>query len=150
MGRLVVALAGASMSLTAGAACAHHSFAMFDPVKEQVITGTATQFQWTNPHSWIELDVAEASGKTAHWSIEAGSPLGLKREGWSRESIRPGDKISLVIHPMKDGSRGGSLMGIVLADGRRLGASLYPANSGPRPGGTQLGDQNPAAGASSP
>jgi hypothetical protein len=124
---LVAVLAGALAAACASTAWAHHSFAMFDINKERVITGTATQFQWTNPHSWIELIVADAAGHQAHWSIEAGSPNGLKREGWSRDSIKPGDKITLVIHPMKDGSNGGSLMGIVLADGRHLGASLYPA-----------------------
>jgi len=90
------------------------------------------QFQWTNPHTWIELDVPDDKGVTQHWSIEGGSPLGLARQGWKRDLLKFGDVVTMVIHPMKDGSSGGSLMGIVLPDGRKFGASLYPEGSGSR------------------
>ncbi len=103
---------------------AHHSFAMFDAVKEVILKGTVTEFQWTNPHTWIELDVTDDKGKTVHWSIEGGSVRGLARVGWKRDIIKPGDKIELVAHPLRDGRPGGSLMGITLADGRHFGDSL--------------------------
>jgi len=104
----------------------HHSFAMFDADKEVVVTGVVTEFQWTNPHTWIEMDVPDSNGVVKHWSIEGGSPLGLSRQGWKHTTIKPGDKISLVIHPLKSGEPGGNLMGVVTADGKALGEPLTP------------------------
>jgi hypothetical protein len=125
--------ASSAALLMAGSALAHHSFAMFDPVGEIVLTGTVTQFQWTNPHTWIEMNVADEKGQINHWSIEGGSVLGLSREGWKRDTVRVGDKVTLVAHPLKDGNRGGSLMGITLPDGKHLGASITPGNAPPAP-----------------
>jgi hypothetical protein len=110
-----LALLGAlSMSLTAAApALAHHSFAMFDNSKNVTLEGTVKEFQWTNPHSWVQLMVADpATGKEVEWSIEGGSPNGLARQGWKRTSLKPGDKASIVIHPLKDGTAGGSLVSV--------------------------------------
>jgi hypothetical protein len=121
---LVGLWAAAGALLTNSPAMAHHSFAMFDINKEIVVQGTVTEFQWTNPHTWIEMDVADAKGETTHWSIEAGSVAGLSRQGWTRHILQPGDKITLVAHPLRDGKPGGSLMGVTLADGKHLGASL--------------------------
>jgi len=121
--RLSAAIVLATLALPF-AALAHHSFSMFDPVKEIILKGTVTEFQWTNPHTWIELDVVDDKGKKVHWSIEGGSVRGLARQGWQRTTIKPGDKIELVAHPLRDGRPGGSLMGITLADGRHFGDSL--------------------------
>jgi hypothetical protein len=107
------------------AVLAHHSFSMFDPQKEQILVGTVTAFQWTNPHTWIELDVPDAEGKPTHWSIEGGSVVGLAREGWTRHTLQPGDRISLVMHPLRGSEHGGSLMGVVTARGKLLGAPLH-------------------------
>ncbi|HMA10634.1 MAG TPA: DUF6152 family protein [Steroidobacteraceae bacterium] len=92
------------------AAQAHHSFAMFDNEKEQVIEGTVKEFQWTNPHIWIQVNVTSADGKVVEYSIEGSSPNGLRRQGWSKDSMKAGDRIVLTMHPMKDGSPGGSFM----------------------------------------
>ena len=119
--------------LFADVAEAHHSFAMFSPEKEIVLAGTVSQFQWTNPHTWIEMDVIDNTGAQKHWSIEGGSVLGLSREGWNRNSVKPGDKITLVAHPLKSGAAGGSLMGITLASGKHLGASLLPGDGNGAP-----------------
>ena len=89
---------------------AHHSFAMFDFTKSVSLNGTIKQFQWTNPHSWIVVTVADASGKTTDWSVEGGSPNGLGRVGWKRNSLKPGDQAMVVIHPLKDGTNGGCLV----------------------------------------
>jgi hypothetical protein len=132
MQKTLVGLLAAGCLLPGPPVMAHHSFAMFDISKEIVIQGTVTEFQWTNPHTWIEMDVTAADGATMHWSIEAGSVAGLSREGWTRHTLNRGDKITLVAHPLRDGKPGGSLMGITLADGKHLGASLEqpktPAN----------------------
>jgi hypothetical protein len=93
---------------------AHHSFAMFDNEKEAALEGTIKEFQWTNPHTWIQVLVKDASGKEVEWSIEGGSPNSLSRSGWKRTSIKAGDKATVVIHPLKNGSPGGSLMRITV------------------------------------
>jgi hypothetical protein len=101
-------------------ALAHHSFAMFDGQKEVVLDGTVREFQWTNPHSWIQLTVME-NGSAVEYSIEGGSPNGLARRGWSRHSLKAGDHVKVTIHPLKDGSKGGSFMKATLSDGTVLG-----------------------------
>ena len=102
-------------------AFAHHSFAMFDSSKEVVLVGTIKEFQWTNPHSWVQINVPGPNGKITEWSIEGGSPNGLARKGWRSTSLKPGDKVTLKTHPMKDGSNGGSLMTVTKADGTVIG-----------------------------
>ena len=82
---------------------------MFDNGKEQTIEGEVKDFQWTNPHIWIQVNVKGNDGKTTEYSIEGGSPNGLKRQGWTKKSINAGDKIVLKMHPLKDGTPGGNL-----------------------------------------
>jgi hypothetical protein len=107
----MLALAGfAAVALAAAPAFAHHSFAMFDNTKNVTLEGTVKEFQWTNPHSWIQIVAKDASGKDVEYSIEGGSPNGLARQGWKRTSLKPGDKATLVMHPLKDGTAGGSLV----------------------------------------
>jgi len=107
----MLALAGfAAVALAAAPAFAHHSFAMFDNTKNVTLEGTVKEFQWTNPHSWIQIVAKDASGKDVEYSIEGGSPNGLARSGWKRTSLKPGDKAVLVMHPLKDGTAGGSLV----------------------------------------
>jgi hypothetical protein len=112
-GALAAGLAGAP-----GLALAHHSFAMFDANKEVTLTGTVKEFQWENPHTWIQLYVPNDQGKQVEWSIEGQSPNGLARKGWKRTTFKPGDKIVVKIRPLKDGKPGGSLMSATAADGR--------------------------------
>lgn len=102
------------------AASAHHSFAMFDQTKQVPITGTVKEFQWTNPHSWIQLE-APKDGKNVVYSIEGGSPNGLRRQGWSSTTFKPGDKVTVYMSPLKNGDAGGSFVGAVLANGNKLG-----------------------------
>jgi hypothetical protein len=110
---------GLALALFAGSALAHHSFAMFDSEKETVVEGTVREFQWTNPHSWIQVVVME-EGKAVEYSIEADSPNILSRRGWSKASFAPGDRVKITIHPMKDGSKGGSFVTAILASGKTL------------------------------
>jgi Family of unknown function (DUF6152) len=106
---------------------AHHSFSMFDSEKEVVLKGEVKEFQWSNPHTWIQLNVTDASGKVVEWSIEGGSPNLVGRQGWKRNTFKPGDKVEITVHPMRDGQPGGSFMRAVLPDGRRLGGDQIPA-----------------------
>ena len=119
--RIVLASTMAILTFVASAT-AHHSFAAFDGEKNLALTGTVKEFQWTNPHSWIQLMVTDSGGKQTEWSIEAGSPNSLARTGWKRTSIKAGDKAEIVVHPMKDGSPGGSLVNVKV-NGTVLGQS---------------------------
>lgn len=114
---LIAAMAAIASPTTIAA---HHSFAMFDSNKVVVLDGVVRDFQWTNPHSWIQLVVPE-SGQPIEYSIEMGSPNNYSRHGWNRNSLKAGDHIKASIHPRKDGSKGGSFVKVVKADGSVLG-----------------------------
>ena len=101
-------------------AWAHHSFTMFDMTKRLTLVGTITSFEWTNPHSYIEIDVPDEKGAVKHWSIELGSPSILMQSGWKFNSIKAGEKLTLIINPMKSGQAGGFLSTATLPDGRVL------------------------------
>jgi uncharacterized protein DUF6152 len=99
----------------------HHSFAMFDQDKKVTLVGTVTNFEWTNPHSYIEIDVSDDKGAVKHWSIEMGSPSILQQSGWKFSSLKKGDKTTLVINPLKSGQAGGFLLNATLPTGKVLG-----------------------------
>ena len=116
-----VALAATALALFSGVAFAHHSFAMFDQDKEVKLVGTIKEVQWTNPHIWVQVMAkSPTTGQMVEWSIEGGSPNGLSRQGWRRNSLKAGDSVEITIHPLKNGENGGSLMR-VLVDGKPVG-----------------------------
>jgi len=113
-------------------ASAHHSFAMFDAEKTISMAGTVKEFEWTNPHAWMHITVMDqTSGQPVEWSFEMGSPGQLGGRGMKPDTVRPGDKVTIRFHPMKDGSRGGQYMSATLADGRIFGQPAAPANVTP-------------------
>jgi hypothetical protein len=124
IGAVVIALA---LALPASA---HHSFAMFDSAKETTLQGTVKEFQWTNPHAWVQLLVAAPDGKMTEWSIECASPNALKRQGWRGTTIKSGDRVTVIIHPLKSGEPGGSLVILTLPDGTQLGLRGPPPKEG--------------------
>ena len=105
------------MAAIAAPAFAHHSAAMFDAEKEIVLNGTVREFQWTNPHSWIQVVVPGNDGRSTEWSVETQAPIVLLRAGIKKTAFQPGDKVSVRVHPMKDGSAGGSLIDAKKEDG---------------------------------
>jgi hypothetical protein len=115
--RARILLAGVAL-LAAGAAFAHHSFAMFDRDKEVVLNGTVSEFQWTNPHAFIELEVPDSQGKAEKWSVEMNSPNNLTRQGWKSSMLKTGDKVSVTLNPLRDGKKGGLFVAITFADGK--------------------------------
>jgi hypothetical protein len=115
-----VALAGFALCIAAPA-FAHHSFAMFNRDKAATVTGVVKEYEWTNPHVWVHVMVPDPSGTPREWSFEMQSVAQDTRAGWRPDSVKPGDKISVEYHPLKDGTRGGQLMSAVLASGKRLG-----------------------------
>ncbi len=110
-------LLGAGVAV-APPALSHHSFAMFDARSEVTLSGTVREFQWTNPHGWLQLTVPRG-GASVEYSIELGSPNSMSRRGWRRTTFKPGDKVTLVINPMRDGSAGGALVYALDAQGKR-------------------------------
>jgi Family of unknown function (DUF6152) len=119
--KLHVAIVAAGLvAPVSGTALAHHSFAMFDQGKETKLVGVIKEVQWTNPHIWLQVLVKDPSGKDVEWSIEGGSPNGLARQGWKRSSVKPGDQVEVVIHPLKNGDKGGSVMRVSV-DGKPVG-----------------------------
>jgi hypothetical protein len=118
---LVAAAAAASWP-----AFAHHSFAVYDRTKTLTLKGTIKNFQWTNPHCvvWV-LVQPEGGGEPQEWSIETTSPGVLTRGGWTRNSIKPGDRVAVEFNPLRDGSHGGGLNSVTLLDtGQKLSASF--------------------------
>ena len=113
-------LAGALLSFAAPA-LAHHSFSMFDRDKVVNITGTVKEYEWANPHVWIHVVAADSAGAPREWGFEMQSIAQDSRAGWRADTVKPGDKITIEFHPLKDGTRGGQLTAGVLANGTRLG-----------------------------
>jgi hypothetical protein len=116
--------------LASGSALAHHSFAMFDQTKIVTLKGTVVEFDWTNPHSWIQLAVPNAKGDSKTWKIEMTSPNILARQGWKRTTLHTGDKVSVDINPLRDGNSGGLFLGVTLPDGKVIDSGL-PRNGKP-------------------
>jgi hypothetical protein len=112
--------AGVALAAMASPAFAHHSGAMFDRTKQVELVGVVKAFQWTNPHSWLQVEAPDGAN-TAEWSIECGSPNTLARGGWRPTSFKPGDRVTVRINPMRDGAKGGVFVGASLADGKTLG-----------------------------
>lgn len=119
----VVSIAGATAALllSCSAAVAHHSFAMFDLGKDVTVDAVVKEVQFTNPHVWLQIMVADGKGGQTEWSIESGAPGMMLRNGWKPSTLKPGDKVKLTMHPMRNGNPGGSLVSVIVPDGRVLG-----------------------------
>jgi hypothetical protein len=100
---------------------AHHSFAMFDRSKTETIAGNVKQFELINPHGWLRVMVADANGVQSEWSLELGGAGQLERVGWTQNTVHPGDKVMVKLHPLRDGSYGGQLVSVTLPNGTVLG-----------------------------
>lgn len=109
----------AAATLLCSVASAHHSFAMFDLSQSVSLEGVVREFQWTNPHCFLQVVVTDG-GATREWSVEMGPPADLYRKGWRPGSLKPGDKVSVTIRPVKDGSSGGSYVSAKGPDGKEL------------------------------
>ena len=146
---ILTALLGVVLLGVSPPAWVHHSGAMFDRTRVVKIMGVVTEFSWSNPHSSFKVDVTDANGNVETWAIEMNGPNNLVHEGWKRTSIKPGDKVSVVVNPLRDGRPGGWWVGITLADGKFLGNDhANPEDSGPNspsggtaPGGATPGDR---------
>ena len=115
----------------AGPAWAHHSFAMFDLEKRVTVEGTVKEFQWTNPHCWLQVMVPDGKGGTQEWSFEMGAMGMLARTGWKSTTVKPNDNVTVLMNPLKSGAPSGRLLQVTLPDGRVMG----PGGSAPPPAG---------------
>ena len=121
-----LAIAGVAIATFAMPAVAHHSFAMFDANKTVTLDGSVKEFQWTNPHAWIMLNV-----NNEQWAIELNGPSGLVRDGWKPKTLTPGMPVSVMIHPLRDGTNGGQFMEVKLPDGTMMGRNAPPPAPAP-------------------
>jgi hypothetical protein len=106
--------------LAAGSLFAHHSPVLFDRTVSKTLVGTVVEFAWTNPHASIQLDVPNDRG-SERWGVELGSPNSMVKTGWKSTTLKAGDKVTVVVNPLKSGEPGGIFVSVTLADGRRLG-----------------------------
>ena len=120
MKKVLVAVSVAVLAGVSAPALAHHSGSMFDPTKTVTLEGTVKEFQYTNPHSWLQIVVVGTDGKPVEWGFESEGPSTLLRAGIKAKSFTPGEKVTVICHPMKDGRSAGSLMSVTKADGTVL------------------------------
>lgn len=114
----------AGMAVAALPAWAHHSGAMFDRAKVQKLEGTIVKYDYVNPHSWITMSVPGPGGKAVLWGVEGFTPNAMKAWGLTPTTVKPGDKLVVTIHPLRDGRNGGSIIEITLADGHHVDTTL--------------------------
>jgi len=115
-GIAIVSLIACGTSL----AVAHHSAAAFDSTQRKDITGTVKKFDYSNPHTWVWLDVTNEQGAVETWGVEGMSPNFLNRRGWTRTTLKPGDKLTITLRPMKNGEKGGMWISAKRPDGEVL------------------------------
>lgn len=116
--RLLFALLAASIGIAAAPLFAHHGTTAYDSAKTLKLKGTVTAFTWVNPHASLEWDVKSENGEVEHWTVELTSPGMLTRSGWHHDSVKPGDEVTVYLHPTKNGTRWGIFQRISFADGR--------------------------------
>ncbi|HVZ23215.1 MAG TPA: DUF6152 family protein [Vicinamibacterales bacterium] len=122
--KIACGIAALGLLLASVPAMAHHSFAAeFDSAKPIKLTGTVTKIEWMNPHAYFYIDVKDAGGKVTNWGLEMGSPNGLMRQGWTRNSMKVGDEVTVEGSAAKDGSNIGNARSVVLGNGTRLFAA---------------------------
>jgi hypothetical protein len=119
--KLMVFLSGILLAAAAVPALAHHSFAAeYDSNKPITLKGSVTKMEWQNPHARFYVDVTDEAGKVTNWELELGSPNGLMRRGWTRNSLKPGDTVTVEGYLAKDGSKLANASNVTLGDGRNI------------------------------
>lgn len=129
MKRGMLVRAALAASLLSLPAAAHHSFAMFDADHVMTLTGTVKSFEWTNPHVWLYMVVQGPDGNVVNWSLELQGTGQNARLGWKPDSVKPGDKVTVTMRPMKSGAHGGQLLTATLESGQTLSSGGTQPNN---------------------
>src|SRR4029077_16382867 len=125
--KLGLLVAGVGLLAAALPALAHHAFvAQYDASKSTTLHGVVTKIEWTNPHARFYVDVKDNSGKVTNWNLELASPNALRRLGWTRDVLKVGDQVSVLVAPAKDGAKMANARTVTLSDGRKMVAGLSP------------------------
>jgi len=133
MRKNILALTAVALGAFCVPAIAHHSLAMYDTATKITVEAVVTEFEWRNPHSWLHIMVKGEDGSENIWTLESNSTGQLTQSGWSPDSAKPGDVVTVVLNPLKDGTRGGRLEEIRHPDGRvfsRQGGGAYDPRTG--------------------
>jgi hypothetical protein len=120
MFRLFLGVACASLLFVPRVALAHHGEAAYEATKELTVRATVTEFTWANPHCMLRFDANDEKGRAQHWVVETISPLMLTRYGWTRSTLKPGDMVTVVFRPAKNGDATGILDKLILLNGQQL------------------------------
>jgi hypothetical protein len=132
----MLAAAAIVLAMAVGAS-AHHAAAGIDRTKTVTLKGTLKQFSWSNPHSWMEIEVPGEDGKVVVWTVEMTAPSYLVRAGWKASTIKPGDEVSVTARPLRNGDPGGLFVSVTLSDGRTLTERPLAAPAAPAPAPAQ-------------
>ena len=123
---LIVFWLGVIVSAAVLPLCAHHGNVSYEVTKQITLKGTVTQWAWTNPHCFIRFDVKEQNGQTVHWIAETENPNTMTHLGWGRQSLEPGEPITVTVFPVKNGAPLGRIVNVVRADGQKLPGKVLP------------------------
>ena len=123
-GFLAAFVGAASLLMLSGPVFAHHGRSNYDMTHAVTVKGIVTGFEWANPHTLIHFDVTDENGKVEDWVAETNSPNTLSRQGWNRNTVKPGDQITLIGHRVKSGARYMDFSKIIFADGRELSPTI--------------------------
>lgn len=126
---LILAVAVA-ISIFSSAAFAHHGNATYDMDKRVTVNGTVTKWVWSNPHCLILMDAADESGQVVHWVLETENPSSMIRSGWTKDSVKVGDQVSVTVMPVKAGGPVGRIVEVLLPDGHKLMGRGTPPSAG--------------------
>jgi hypothetical protein len=124
---LVVFTFGIGVLIFSPLSFAHHGYAAYDTDRKVTVKGTVTEWFWANPHCVLQLDVTDEHGQVVHWGAETENPTTMTRQGWTKESLKPGDQVTLAMVPVKNGKPIGRIIEVVLANGQKLAGRVNPA-----------------------
>jgi hypothetical protein len=134
IGILAVLAAALSFTVAAPAVYAHHSFGLFDMSKTTEIRGTIVKLEWSNPHCWLFLASGPSSdGEAVNYGFEMTSVGEMTRRGWNKTSVKPGDKVKVTFHPVRDGRPAGYMVSVMTEDGKYVGRPPEAQNAPPPP-----------------
>ena len=130
---LMVLALGMSVSILSLPLSAHHGNAAYDAGKNITLKGTVTQWIWANPHCVLQLDVTDDSGQVVHWGVETENPTTMTHQGWTKQSLKTGDQVTVTVLPVKNGKPIGRILEVVLSNGQRLAGRVLPALESSKP-----------------